>query len=1098
MSSGTDKLTSHRRYISVLLALALIGCEKDYSPQEYYERAKSFEKKGEFHAAEIELKNALIKKPDFPSARFELVDIYLKRGMASEAERELHLLRDKGVPAESIKAPMARVLLMQQNYAKLLREITVSPTMSVANTAEILALRANALLQQGKVATACESFGDALKVDEASTLALRGMAGCALANNRAADAEQYLQAAVKANPNDADNWYVLANLSQRQRQFDKALQHYSHAIELNPLHLDALSQRVLLHLDAKRFDSAKDDINRISAARKDFWMLGYLRGLLQFNNGKIKEAVEQFTQTEKMAPDYLPALWMLGTCHYMLKNQEQASLYLGRVYAARPDSAAVASMAALALGSFGKKEEARQILDRLKIEKIDDPRVLAITGNANLLAGNFRSAVEQLQLSVSRQPQQADAHINLARAMLANGDANNAIKTLEGLVASGQMTTEAQALLLDLYLVQKRYVDANKFVDRLAGNHVDQAKLEMFRGYILQAQGKSAEAKASLARALDMQPKLGGARLMLANIAITENHPDEARIQLKRAIELDDRFTPAYTGLAQVELKQGNRKAAVDVLEAGVAKQPQEPNLVALLAEQLLPQTPARVLQLVEPILVASPKNARLQEIASRAYLAQRAFPAAIAALKKWSELSPADASPKLLLANALSASGDRAAAGALLARAVELHKGNRDLLLAKARLHLENKQPEMAASIVQELRRTAPNFFPAIWLDYEMARADNRLDQARASLKAAASLVADSAAACALVTQAYISLDDKETAVKLAQNFAATYPERVAAVELLGDTLVSIGNQQAALAAYRKGAVLDSKSVSLTYKIAMTLAATNDLGGAEQSLNRAIELNPAFLDAYLAKGMLLLRKKDYAAAAKVAQEVQKRFTGSVHGYRLEADVLTAQNKLAEAAKVHERAYFAAKSAQQAFNAYRSLHRAVNDTRGIEILQDWVNTSPRDKAGRMMLAKAMERAGKIKAALEQHEWLLVNVPNDPAVMNEAALAFHAAGAPKGRQLAEQAYMLRNRDPIIADTYGWILAEKGETQKALPILKFAREAAPANTEIQLHYIDALAKAGEIKPAQLELWRLIGEFPALKERQDVRKLMLQLPR
>jgi thioredoxin-like negative regulator of GroEL len=64
---------------------------------------------------------------------------------------------------------------------------------------------------------------------------------------------------------------------------------------------------------------------------------------------------------------------------------------------------------------------------------------------------------------------------------------------------------------------------------------------------------------------------------------------------------------------------------------------------------------------------------------------------------------------------------------------------------------------------------------------------------------------------------------------------------------------------------------------------------------------------------------------------------------------------------------------------------------------------------------------------------------------------------------------------------VIDTLALVLLEKGDTQRAVELLKQATSLAPKAADIRLHYVQALAKSGDKAAAKSAADALMKDFP-----------------
>ena len=102
-------------FLCAFLMSTVPACGNNDSTTEkaYIAKASTFIEQGNFAAASIELKNALLKNPMSPEARWMLGNVYLETWDGAGAEKELRRARELGVSDAAILPLLARALLME-------------------------------------------------------------------------------------------------------------------------------------------------------------------------------------------------------------------------------------------------------------------------------------------------------------------------------------------------------------------------------------------------------------------------------------------------------------------------------------------------------------------------------------------------------------------------------------------------------------------------------------------------------------------------------------------------------------------------------------------------------------------------------------------------------------------------------------------------------------------------------------------------------------------------------------------------------------------------------------------------------------------------
>lgn len=141
----------------------------------------------------------------------------------------------------------------------------------------------------------------------------------------------------------------------------------------------------------------------------------------------------------------------------------------------------------------------------------------------------------------------------------------------------------------------------------------------------------------------------------------------------------------------------------------------------------------------------------------------------------------------------------------------------------------------------------------------------------------------------------------------------------------------------------------------------------------------------------------------------------------------------------------------------------------------------------------MYLGLAYASLGREQEAADAFEQALKLVPGDPTVLNNLAAVTGKKDPQKALGYAEKAYTLQPKNPLIADTLGWLLVQQGNTERGLKLLQTAFEQNPNQPEIHYHYAAALAKSGAKEQARRELQRLLDSGKQFPQAQEARELL-----
>ena len=111
-------------------------------------------------------------------------------------------------------------------------------------------------------------------------------------------------------------------------------------------------------------------------------------------------------------------------------------------------------------------------------------------------------------------------------------------------------------------------------------------------------------------------------------------------------------------------------------------------------------------------------------------------------------------------------------------------------------------------------------------------------------------------------------------------------------------------------------------------------------------------------------------------------------------------------------------------------------------------------------------------------------------------MNNLAWLYYETAMNEPRQPRVALTTWPSDNPAIADTYGWILIEKGKVADGLAVLARAAAKAPDNPDIRYHHAAALARSGDSRRALDILDEVLASNQAFASRTAAEQLRSQL--
>lgn len=285
---------------------------------------------------------------------------------------------------------------------------------------------------------------------------------------RPAKAEELMRKALTINAGIAEVQSNLANVLQQLGRLAESLEHYDHALRLQPTHLYALNNKGNVLLALGRQSEAIASFDAAIAIEPQFAGAHYNRGValralgdherafeslskaatLDPNSpaihtdrgsalvalGRIEEALAAFDRAITLAPDFTDAWYDRGVALLHLERFEEALVDFDRALAANPHFAQAHGNRGNVLFKLGRIDEALTSFDRAIEADPNFLSALADKGRVALTGSRYQVAAETFERLVARDGEHPYALGNLlfARAHCCDWQAFEVLRSLVG------------------------------------------------------------------------------------------------------------------------------------------------------------------------------------------------------------------------------------------------------------------------------------------------------------------------------------------------------------------------------------------------------------------------------------------------------------------------------------------------------------------------------------------------------------------------------------------------------------------------------------------------------------------------------------------
>lgn len=486
-----------------------------------------------------------------------------------------------------------------------------------------------------------------------------------------------------------------------------------------------------------------------------------------------------------------------------------------------------------------------------------DTKAQLIAGQYLLLATRYEDARARARSVIEREPQNAAAHVLLGNAMAGLKDYEAAAKSIERAIEFDPNRGLTYATLAAIESVRGRTPEAEAAYARAIEVDPTSPDARLALGSYRLRVGDTAGAEEAFHAALAIDPKNALALRSLASMFVNLRDPAAAEPHLRTLA--DDLGDAAAGFLLSEVLVATNREAeAVTRLEklAGERRHFAEATLRLATIDFVAGRRDAALAHL-EALLKQQPRMAKALALRGRFRLEMGQTDAAIADLQQAITTDNKYDAGHFWLAQAFMQRRQAADARAALTTTLRLNPGYVPAQIELSRVQLAAKEFDQAIATAQDAVRGAPD---AIDARLALARAflgAGRLDDASSTLAPVAAALPKDARVVVLDGQLRLARRDPRGAEQRFAAALAAEPSSAEALSGLVASRIAAGNVASAVAAANAAVDKAPTDARALVVAARAHGETRDYAQAEALLKRAIDADPASLEAYSMLGQL-------------------------------------------------------------------------------------------------------------------------------------------------------------------------------------------------------------------------------------------------
>jgi putative PEP-CTERM system TPR-repeat lipoprotein len=634
-----------------LLGLALAACSRD-DPASLIASAKSYIAKDDYPAAIIQLKNALVKEPGSAEARFLLATSLLATGDAVGAETEARKAADLKYAADDTNPLLARALLGQGEFRKLVSELGSSKLESASATADLDTSLAIAYMSLGEQKDARAMVEAALAANPKEPRARVVHARLAAQDKDFPQALKLVDSALAEKPSDVDAIVLKSEIQVAQGNRDEAIKTLERAAEIAPNDARPRAALISLLVQAKDLDRAASQLDAMKKSAPNDVRTYYSDALVSSARGDQAHAREAIQHVLKVAPDHLPSLYLSGVIYYQAKSYAAAEDAMRKVIARAPDARSAQQVLAAIYLRTGRPAQAVETLEPALRRAPDDPQLLRLAAEGYLGMNDAKKATDYFEKAAALDKGNVAGRVELAQVRLATGDTERAMKDLESL-SKDETSYQADLALISAHLRRGEFDKALAAASAFEKKQPSSPLPYSLKGTIYLAKGDVKAARTSFEKALEIDPKFFNAAYNLARLDLADGNVEAARKRYAEVLAKDPNNESALLGQAELLALTGAPAGDITAaLERAVAANPTSvrPRL-ALIAFYDQKRDFKAGLAAAQAALVALPNEPLILNALGTNQTLAGENAQAIETFRKLSRLQPQSAAPLLQLA---------------------------------------------------------------------------------------------------------------------------------------------------------------------------------------------------------------------------------------------------------------------------------------------------------------------------------------------------------------------------------------------------------------------------------------------------------------
>jgi tetratricopeptide (TPR) repeat protein len=406
-----------------------------------------------------------------------------------------------------------------------------------------------------------------------------------------------LKNVIQLEPKNDTAHYELGEAYLKLKDGREAFQSFSRAVSINPDNIPAQLKMGQILLLGRKTKEAKEKAGLVlSKLPDDIEALSLMAGIY-IQEKDLDSALSTLIKVSELKPDHLNTQVSLGRVYLMKNDLENAEKMFQRVIKLDPKDQASYIELSRIYGSRGEWEKAekellsmvegveskyqginvlanfyesrnrlddaeKQYLKAVELAPVEDIAPLINLGAFYARRKSYEKALDAMQKASAIKKDDTNVMMNIAALHFDFAKLDDAEATVDSILAKDKGHIGANFLKARLYLAKKDFNNGLERLELVLRDQPENSAALYLKGLCLINKGELELAKGSLLKAVEVNPRLVEARLILAEFYLRSRDKELARKQIDSVLEILPENIQALTLLGNLRVLENDAKGA--------------------------------------------------------------------------------------------------------------------------------------------------------------------------------------------------------------------------------------------------------------------------------------------------------------------------------------------------------------------------------------------------------------------------------------------------------------------------------------------------------------------------------------------------------